>query len=220
MSRILLLLLLLPCTSIIGQTDRNPDAEATKILQELESKMDSYDDVTYQFTLKIEIPEADAQVQKGVFYTKREAYRLEVLDYLLLTDGRQQWVVNKDAKEIQIHDFEPLDRENLSHPQNLLAIYNNPEFDYRLEFEGAQSDKMIQQIEFKPLKKDSEYAKARLTINKKSGFIDQIELITKDGSRYMLTIERTTGNQKLATSLFQVRKEDFPNYQIEDLRLN
>ncbi|MBK8502842.1 MAG: outer membrane lipoprotein carrier protein LolA [Saprospiraceae bacterium] len=216
----ILLLLLLTCSGIIAQTDRNPDAEATKILQDLEKKMQNFADIIYHFTLQVEIPEAETQFQKGVFYTKKEAYRLEVSDYILLTDGRLQWVVNKEAKEIQIHDFEPLNSEDLSHPQNLLAIYNNPEFDYRLEFEGAQGDKMIQQIEFKPLKKDSEYTKARLTINKKSGFIDQIELLTKDGSRYFLTIEKTNGNQKLATSLFQVQKEDFPNYQFEDLRLN
>jgi hypothetical protein len=79
---------------------------------------------------------------------------------------------------------------------------------------------MIQQIEFKPLKKDSEYAKARLTINKKTGFIDQIELLTKDGSRYLLMIEKTNGDQHLVQTLFQMKKEDFPNYQIEDLRLN
>jgi hypothetical protein len=182
--------------------------------------MESYADVTYHFTLQIEIPEAETKVQKGLFYTKKEAYRLEVSDYILLTDGRFQWVVNKEAKEIQIHDFEPLDPENLSHPQNLLAIYNNPDFDYRLEFEGAQGEKMIQQIEFKPLKKDSEYAKARLTINKKTGFIDQIELLTKDGSRYLLMIEKTNGDQHLVQTLFQMKKEDFPNYQIEDLRLN
>ena len=158
---------------------------------------------------KLRFPKAETQLQKGRFYTKKEAYRLEVSDYILLTDGQFQWVVNKDSKEIQIHDFEPLDPEDLSHPQNLLAIYNNPEFDYRLEFEGAQGDKMIQQIEFKPLKKDSEYSKARLTINKKSGFIDQIELLTKDGSRYLLTIEKTNGNQHLVPVPISGKKRRF-----------
>ena len=219
MSRILMLLLL-TTSGVMAQTDRNPDPEATKILQELEKKIENYADITYHFTLQIEIPEAKSQLQKGQFYSRKEAYRLEVSDYILLTDGRIQWIVNKDSKEIQIHDFEPLDPKDLSHPQNLLAIYNNPDFDYRLEFEGAQGDKMIQQIEFKPLKKDSEYAKARLTINKKSGFIDQIELLTKDGSRYLLTIEKTLGNQHLAQSLFQIKREDFPDFHLEDLRLN
>ncbi|MCB0687812.1 MAG: outer-membrane lipoprotein carrier protein LolA, partial [Saprospiraceae bacterium] len=102
----------------------------------------------------------------------------------------------------------------------LLSIYNNPDFDYHLEFEGMEGTKMIQKIEFKPLSKDSEYTKARIIISQKTGLIDTIELFSKDGSRYYLHIDKTNSNQNLAASLFQIKKEDFPGYHQEDLRLN
>ncbi len=202
-----------------AQTGRNPDPEAASILQQLEAKINGLDDVTYHFTLKIEIPEAESQTQTGQFLTKDHQFRLEVADFIFISDGKSQWVVNKETKEIQIHNYEPLDPSNLSHPSNLLAIYNNPDFDYRLEFEGAEGDRLIQQIEFKPLLKDSEYSKARVTLNKRSGFIDTIELLSKDGTRYLLNIDKTAVNQQPGIASFQVRKEDYPGYQIEDLRL-
>ena len=207
-------------SKVQAQASRDPDPRAAEILQQLEQKLNGYSDVEYQFTLKIELPEADAQTVKGEFYTRGIQYRLEVSDMIFATDGQSQWVVNKEAEEIQIHDYEALDPTNLSHPQNLLMIYNNPDFDYRLEFEGADCVKMVQKIEFKTLKKDSEYVKARIVVDKRTGYIDKIELFSKDGSRYFLTIDKTTGNQNLNASIFQIKKEDFPGYHEEDLRLN
>lgn len=206
--------------SLEAQVDREPDPRAKEILQQLEQKMNGYSDVTYQFSLKVEPAEAEPQMIQGEFYTKGNQYRLDLSDIIFVTDGQSQWVVNKEAEEIQIHDYEPLDPTNLSHPQNLLAIYNNPDFDYRLEFEGAEANKMVQKIEFKPLKKDSEYSKARIIIDKRTGHIDSIELFSKDGSHYLLTIEKTTTNQNLGAAMFQIKKEDFPGYHEEDLRLN
>jgi outer membrane lipoprotein-sorting protein len=219
MWRVLFLFLLINNRSD-AQSGRDPDPRATSILQQHEEKINLLEDVTYQFTLKIEMPEAQPQLLEGSFFTKGHRYRLEVPDFIFVTDGKIQWVVNKEIKEIQIHDYEPLDPSNLSHPPNLLKIYNNPDFDYRMEFEGAQGDRLIQQIEFKPLEKESEYSKARITINQRSGFIDQIELFSKDGSRYYLTIGKTLGNQHLKDGLFQVKKEEFPGFKVEDLRLN
>lgn len=221
MVRILVLLIISSVTpSLRAQADREPDPRAKEILQQLEQKMNGYGDVTYQFSLKVELAEAEPQLMKGEFYTKGNQYRLDLSEIIFATDGESQWVVNKEAEEIQIHDYEPLDPTNLSHPQNLLAIYNNPDFDYRLEFEGAEADRMVQKIEFKPLKKDSEYSKARIIVDKRTGHIDSIEVFSKDGSRYFLTIEKTTTNQNLAPTIFQIRKEDFPGYHEEDLRLN
>ncbi|MCB0667839.1 MAG: outer membrane lipoprotein carrier protein LolA [Saprospiraceae bacterium] len=218
-------LLVLLITSLVyptlqAQEARNPDARATEILQQLEEKTNTYSDVTYHFSLKIELAESDPQILKGTFYTRGNQYRLELPDLIFATDGISQWVVNKEAQEIQIHDYEPLDPANLSHPQNLLAIHKNPDFDYRLEFEGAEGDKMVQKIEFKPLQRDSEYSKARIILNSRTGHIDTIEVFSKDGSRYYLTIDSTLINQNLSPSFFQIGKEDFPGFHEEDLRLN
>ncbi|NND31021.1 MAG: outer membrane lipoprotein carrier protein LolA [Saprospiraceae bacterium] len=217
--------LILPClvftvVTVFAQSDRNPDPRATDILQSLEEKMSKYADVTYQFNLRIDRPQSDPVIKEGVFYTQGVRYKLEMDDYIFVTDGKSQWVVDKEATEVQIHDYQTLDQNDLSHPQSLLAIHNNPNFDYHLVFDGKDQNKSVQKIEFKPLDRSSEYAKARLTLDKNEGMISKIEVFVKDGSRYTLEILKTNGDQNLASTHFEIKKGDFPDYHVEDLRLN
>ena len=218
-SVILILNVVAVLNALSAQNDRNPDPKATTILENLESTMHTLEDVTYLFELQISQPEMESQTKSGTFYTKGAKYRLELDNYLFITDATSQWVVDQDAQEIQIHDY-VAQGDDLTNPQNLLAIYNNPAYDYRLLFEGAQGENLIQQIEFKPLDRTSEYSKAKLTIDKRTGYITDIEVFVKDGSRYNLKIKETNPNTGLALNLFHVEKEQFPSFQTEDLRLN
>lgn len=216
----ILILVLALQNQVSGQEGRNPDPNAMKVLQALEKKVTGYKDLTYHFSLKVEIPESEPIFREGTFYTQGSKYRLEMGNYIFVTNGQSQWVVDKEASEVQIHDFEDIDENDLTHPQNLLALYNNPDFDYLLTYQGLENKKTVQKIEFKPLDRSSEYTKARLTIDQDQGLISYMEVFLKDGTRYHLTISDTLGNQNLAVSSFEVKKDDFPGYHIEDLRLN
>jgi outer membrane lipoprotein-sorting protein len=216
----ILVLVLALQNQVSGQEGRNPDPNAMKVLQALEKKVTGFQDLTYHFSLKVEIPESEPIFREGTFYTQGSKYRLEMGNYIFVTNGQSQWVVDKEASEVQIHDFEDIDENDLTHPQNLLALYNNPDFDYLLTYQGLENKKTVQKIEFKPLDRSSEYTKARLTIDQEQGLISYMEVFLKDGTRYYLTISDTLGNQNLAVSSFEVKKDDFPGYHIEDLRLN
>jgi outer membrane lipoprotein-sorting protein len=205
---------------MVQAQERDPDPRALRSLQALEQKVAAYDDLTYHFSLKAEIPESEDILREGTFATQGAKYRLEMGDYVLVTNGQSQWVVDRQAAEVQIHDYEAIDENDLTHPQNLLALYKNPDFDYLLTFEGQDRTKSVQKIEFKPLDRSSEYAKARLTIDQKTGMIDRMEVFLKDGTRYTLTIQKVVANQNLALSSFEIKKGDFPDFHIEDLRLN
>ena len=73
-------------------------------------------------------------------------------------------------------------------PSTLLAIYDNPNFAYQLYFDGTKGGKEVQEIEFKPTDRFSEYSKARLTVDKQEHRIRTVEVFGKDGTRYLLTI--------------------------------
>ncbi len=196
-----------------------PEAQATKILQDLESKIKSHQDITYEFTLKVEWPEDKPLVKKGIFYSRLESYRLDLPDFLIVTNLNDHWVVDKNGKEIQIHDYQTPDPSDLSSPQNILAIYKNPDYEYRLSYSGDRGGEQVHEIEFKPLDRYSEYSKARLTIDDTGNEINKIEVFVKDGTRYHLTIDKFTTDTNLEDSLFAVDVLDFPDYHVEDLRL-
>ncbi len=221
MTRIHLYILCCICLPSLmhGQSVGSPDSAATKILQKLEAKINSFSDVKYTFTLNVDVPESDSVERKGQFYMQGASQRLELGEFLRVSNGEILWVVDKTAKEVQIHNFEAADQSNLADPKNLLALYKNPDYDYQLSFEGMSGMKMVQIVEFKPLDRSSEYSKAKLTIDKKTGLIDLMEVFGKDGTRYKLVIEETKNNQAPSASLFQVEEKDFKDYHFEDLRL-
>jgi outer membrane lipoprotein-sorting protein len=222
MIRVLLLFLFVTNMSgpAQGQMDRDPDPRALKSLQALEKKVAAYVDLTYHFSLKVEIPESEDVTREGTFATQGSKYRLEIGDYVFVTNGQSQWVVDKQAAEVQIHDHEAVADDDLTHPQNLLALYKNPDFDYQLTYEGQEQKKIVHKIEFKPLDRSIEYTKARLTLDQQTGMIDRMEVFLKDGTRYTLTIQKFVANQNLPLSSFEIKKGDFPDYHREDLRLN
>jgi len=222
MTRILVYILCclwLPSLQLHGQPSESPDPAATKILKNLEEKINSFSDVKYTFTLNVDVPESEAVLRKGQFYMQGASQRLELGDFLLVSNGKSQWVVDKTAKEVQIHNYESSDQSNLADPKNLLAIYKNPDYEYQMSFEGMSGTKMVQTIEFKPLDRNSEYSKAKLTIDKKTGLIDLMEVFGKDGTRYTLVINDTKSNLDLSSSMFQIEEDDFKEFHFEDLRL-
>ena len=201
--------------SAFAQGDRNPDPEAEEILRNLAAKIDAYDNVTYDFTLTVEYPETKPEMQEGSFVQAGNKYRLTLPEFIIVTDGISQWVVDKGAQEVQVLDYESPDPNDITTPQGLLTIYQNPNFDYILSGESGQT----QQIEFKPLDRNSEYSKARISVDKSRDALKMIEVFNKDGSRYYLNILDFKHNAGTLPS-FQVKKEDFSGYHFEDLRIN
>ena len=205
---------------VFGQTSQvSPDPEAKKILETIEKENLGAKSMAYDFSLTIQIPEEAPVVQTGSYIQAGKMYFLELENFAFISDGSSQWVIDKEAREIQIHDYFEPDLEDIATPQGLLKIYKNPQFDYMLVFEGNKQGKNIREIEFKPLRKDVEYAKARLTVLKESNQIQSISLFNKDGSRYILKMLGITKDKAVSDQKFSISEKDYPGFHREDLRI-
>ncbi|MDH3650261.1 MAG: outer membrane lipoprotein carrier protein LolA [Saprospiraceae bacterium] len=198
------------------ESPRNPDPEATELLVMLEKKFHESNSVLYEFSLTLDFPDQDPVVQEGTYLQSATKYRLEVSDYSFVTDGITQWVIDHPSKEIQLHDYTQPSENELSTPQSLLKIYTNPNFDYRL-LESQSSEQHL--VEFKPLKKGSDYIKARLKLNTTDHMIQEIELFNRDGSKFILAIHKVSFNTSFDTSSFRIDPVIYPGYHVEDLRI-
>lgn len=196
------------------------DPEAAKILESIAAKVKYYSDVTYHFELNIDLPEQELISQEGSYLQKGNHYRLEMPNMISLSNGETQWLIDREAEEVQIHTFLEDDKENLMNPTNLLSIYNNPQFEYMLTGEKAMGGRTIQQIEFKPKDKQSEYAKARMTVDKEKSEIISVEVFGKDGTTYIVNIKEVQPNQEPKADQFVFQETQFPNFHIEDLRID
>ncbi len=213
--------LILFTVSFIWQTgaqnvSRDPDPRATKLLIDLETKIEQSKAVIYEFTLELNFPDEEPVIQKGTFLQSGDKHNLEIGEYGFVTDGQvSYWVIDKQRKEIQIHDYTAPTDDDLTNPQALLKIYSNENFDYQMIGTGPAGESVI---EFKPLRKGSDYIKARLSLSK-SNMIEQIELFNRDGSRYVLNINDINLSPRVEQNAFVVDPGKYQGYHVEDLRI-
>ncbi len=212
MNHLIILLFLFFPLLLVGQTERYTDPEAREILQGIEQSIETTGHVHYTFRLGIHPPERDSIIQDGAYWQQGTSYRLDLDDYTFISDGVSQWVVDKASQEIQIHDYEDPDPSEVAHPQNLLKIYQNPNFRYRL----TDSDL----IEFIPMETDFEYFRAIMQVESDPPDIASIQVWSKDGSRYAVHMTDTHAGVAPPAEKFQLIETDFPGYHIEDLRIN
>lgn len=194
------------------------DPEAKQILDKLRAKYESYSALKADFTLTIELPEEQPEVQKGQFWQAGDKYRLEAEAQTMVSDGETLWLHLKNNEEVQINDVDE-DGEDLLSPQSFLKFYESEEFVYVLANEFPEKGIVVQQIEFKPLDTDSEYHKVRLTLNKKTKEVVRIKAFAKDGSRFTFELGKLIPNPKMNMDTFQFLKSECADCHWENLRM-
>ncbi len=227
MHKLLILLFTIGTITVFGQSkntystsaDADPKAKAT--LDKLRKKYESFNSLEATFTLTIEVPEQPEEIQQGTLAQKGDKYRLELNDQHVYSDGQSLWLYLKNNNEVQINNVDETSEEGeILSPKDMLKIYEKENYTYALTKAFTENGRLVEQIEFKPLDEYSEYAKLRLTVDKKNNDIARIKVFSKDGSRYTLEMTSLTPNKNFQDSYFVFNPDNFPGIYVEDLRID
>lgn len=200
-------------------TAQESDPQAKAILDKLRKKYQSYQSLEQAFTLEIELPEQKKEVQQGKMAKQGKKYRVDLASQSIICDGAALWLVLHQNKEVQINNLpDPAQDETILSPEALFSFYEKGKFVYFLVNETTVAGKVAQEIEFKPLDKNSEYSKFRLTVEKATLNVLSMKAFGKDGSRYTLNLGALTPNKAFAAQHFSFDKAKYPGYRVEDLR--
>ncbi len=194
------------------------DPEATRILDALSKKYNSYTSLAVDFELGIQNPEATEEIQQGKLIRQGNQYKLDLGTQTMVSNGEALYVILHSNKEVQINDMPEEEEMSVLSPQSLFSFYKSGDFVYALVNELAQGNQIIQQIEFKPIQEDTEFFKLRLEIDKKEKQPIQIISFGRDGARYSVRFKDFSPGNDLGASFFTFSKEDYPGYYVEDLR--
>lgn len=192
------------------------DPQATKILNEISQKYKSYTTLQTYFTLKVE--ERDGKIinnQQGILHTKGDKYKLELPGQELYCDNETCWLYLKDANEVQINNYDPLEQSII--PTQFYTIYEKDYF-YALTEEITENNKVYQIIELTPNDKSKSYFKIKLSINKANKSITNIKVFDKGGSRYVYEIQKQTPNLILDDTFFKFDATKHPGIEVIDLK--
>lgn len=206
-----------PTTQYTKVQESDPQAKA--VLDKLRKKYQAFQSLEVAFTLEIELPDQKKEVQQGKIAKQGKKYRVDLASQSVISDGTALWLVLHNNKEVQINNLpDPSEDENILSPEALFSFYDKGKFIYSLVNESTVAGKVVQEIEFKPLDKGSEYAKFRLTVDKAALTVVNMKAFGKDASRYTVKMGAFTPNKTFAADHFAFAKSKFPGYRVEDLR--
>ncbi len=200
--------------------EEKSDPEATLILEKVNKKYENYKTISIDFSLAIEIPEEETERHKGKMLQSGDMFFIDLPMMAMYCDGKVIWTHLKDQQEVQLNNFEPGEEtEEILSPKDILKIYKSDKYYYVLMNEVTEKGVMIQEIEFKPKERDTEYLKIRATINKNTSELMRLKVFSRDGSRYTFEIENTEMNKTISNSAFVFDKTKAPEGTVfEDLR--
>jgi outer membrane lipoprotein-sorting protein len=195
-------------------TSKDSDPEALKLLTSA-GKAYTGKNVQINFKIKMSYPASQPELSEGLLYQNGKSYRLELKDYIIISNGTTRWVYLKGPNEVNIYN-ESNGQDWIS-PQDFLQLYTSNDLVFVLASKRADGTSVI---EAKPLKgRFSEYSK--FTIGLKNGTLSYVNGLSTDGMRQEMTITSMTNPTSWdANKLFTFHPESFPGATIEDLRLD
>ncbi len=206
--------------STYAQVNEKSDPEATKILDKLKKKYDSFLSMEAEFTLELKLSGQDTEIQNGKIIQSGDMYYLNLDDQEIYNNGTHIWVHLKSNKEVQLSDADFEDEGQIMSPKDILRIYESNEYIYAITDVRTEKGTKLTDIEFKPLDRDSEYIKMRISISKKDNMMKNITIFARDGSRYTLNLGDIASNKTYDDKIFAFDKAAYPKVHVEDLRLD
>ncbi|MEP6647035.1 MAG: hypothetical protein ABJC12_08090 [Saprospiraceae bacterium] len=193
---------------------KDSDSEAVKVLTSASDGFNSKN-VKLNFSLKITTPGKAVEIEEGILYQAAKNYRLELKDYMIMSNGTLRWVYLKGPNEVNIYN-ESNGQDWIS-PQDFLQLYNSKDLVFVLTLNKPDGTAIV---EAKPLKgRFDSYAK--FTIGIKNGVLSYIYALSNDGTKQEMSITNVTNPAAWdAAKLFTFQKEAFPGVHVEDLRLD
>lgn len=192
-------------------------AESKAILDKASQLFEQSEGVKLSFILSPDSPEGGAfEPQEGVAFVKRNKFKLDMPYSTTWFDGTTQWVLLKDANEVNISS--PTDEELISiSPLGLLNMYKT-NYVLKKPVAGSFNGKATTEIEMFPINKSQDFESLTITLNNKTNSVVMVKFTTRDGNKNKLTIADYNSNNKFTDELFQFNKKNHPGVEIIDLR--
>ena len=197
------------------------DPISAKVLEDMKNQYLGYNSVEAAFTLTIELPEEDAEIQKGKIKQQGEKFNLTMNDQHIICNGTLLWYHQISAKLVQINNYDPEEAfDEVFSPQNFLKFYDDGKFVAAPVSVARENGKPVRWIELKPVDADSEYFKFRIALDIEKNDLKSVKAFSRDGSRYTLEVNELVPNKKFTEKTFTFDKKDYPDVDVGNLQID
>lgn len=191
--------------------------KAENILNKASRVFEQSDGIKLSFTLSPDTSDGGAfETQKGTAFIKKDKFKLDMPYSTIWFNGSTQWVLLKDANEVNISNPTPEEVASIS-PLGILNMYKT---NYLLKepIERTFNGKIATEIEMTPINKWQDFERLVIMLDNKTNNVVMIRFKTRDGNKSKLIISDYSGSNKFTNDLFQFNKDNHPGVEIIDLR--
>lgn len=185
-------------TTIFAQAQSSDKAKA--LLDEVYSKVKSYDNIAVNFKFALHNSEADVdQETRGDVTLEGEKYLFNYLGSQQLYDGAKVYTIVPENEEVTIEDKS--EEENTITPSKMLTFYktgHNYEWDILQNIQGRK----IQFVKLIPIDSNSEITSILLGIDVETKHIYKLIETGKNGTITTITVNSFKTDQQLSKTLF------------------
>jgi len=152
---------------------------------------------------------------KGRITVKGDKFRMVLPEQEVINNGATIWTYLPEAKEVNIDNYDPTSED--INPSKIHEVYKKG-YKYLYLQDKTDGGVMCEEIDLVPEKKDAQYFKIKMFINKKEKTVQSFTLFDKGGNRYKYTVSKFTPNAKIEDSFFNFDPKNYPGVEVIDLR--
>lgn len=182
--------------------------EAKKLLEDVSSKMKSYDNIYIAFDYILENKEADVeQVFEGDVILQGENYVVNLFDTTIIFDGEFSYTIVPENEEVNIARSDGENKETIS-PSSLLTFYQHG-YTFSSGEKKYINGNQIQFVELVPIDTDSEVISVEVGIDTKKLHIYSVREIGNNETHTIITVKELRTNQTLEQGTFTFEEEKY-----------
>ncbi|WP_029033529.1 LolA family protein [Salinimicrobium terrae] len=190
--------------------------EAKQLLDEVSSKVESYDNIIIEFKYALENTADNVKHEtRGDVSLEGEKYLLNIMGTTRLFDGEKLYTIIPEDEEINISSYNPQVDQDIS-PSKMLTFYNNG---YKSELGPVKDFKgrKIQYVRLTPINSNAEIKEILLGIDKQTKHIYNLIQTQENGTKVTITVNSFKTNQPLPQTLFNFKEDRYKDYYINRL---
>lgn len=212
MRKIIVLLAILIVTTTFAQNS----TEAKALLDEVNAKAKSYDNISIDFKyVLVNTTENIKQETRGDVIMQGEKYVLNIMGVTRIYDGKTLYNISPEDEEVTISS-ENTEDENTITPSKMLSFYQEG-YNYNMDIIQNVNGRKIQYVKLIPINSKSEIKYVLLGIDTKTKHVYNLIEIGANNTKTTLTVNSFKTNEPLSKTLFTFDKKKYKDYFINKL---
>lgn len=190
--------------------------KAKALLDEVASKVKSYDNMVIDFKYTIENKgEQINQETRGDVSIKGDKYLLNLMGTTQMFDGKKIYTIIPEDQEINISTYVEGDANSIT-PSKMFSFFENG-YTYKWDITQDVKGRKIQYIKLTPTDSKADVKNILLGIDSQTKHIYNLIQTQDDGTKITITVTGLKNNQPLAKNLFTFSEDRYKDFYINRL---